>query len=96
MMDENVIWVIQNMSVDLISKSYLLANAASLRIMNRIRTASEPHQNTHGYPFVPDQDVAKVHNDAVKPFISLASTCQVLMKYKLFCIQGNRFCIGNI
>lgn len=76
MRDENVIGVIQNMSVDLISKSYSLANAASLRIMNRITT----HM---GRPlFVPDQDVAKVHNDAVKQFIGLASTCQALMKYK--------------
>ena len=74
--DENVIGVIQNMSVDLMSKSYSLANAASLRIMNRIRT----HM---GRVFlVPDQDVAKVHNDAVKQFIGLASTCQALMKYK--------------
>lgn len=76
MRDDNVIDVIQNMSVDLISKSYLLANAASLRIMNRITT----HM---GRPlFVPDHDVAKVHNDAVKQFIGLASTCQALMKYK--------------
>lgn len=67
MRDENVIGVIQNMSVDLIGKSYSLANAASLRIMNRVRT----HM---GRPlFVPDQDVAKVHNDAIKQFISLAS-----------------------
>ena len=74
--DENVIGVIQNMSVDLISKSYSLASAASLRVMNRVRT----HM---GRPFfVPDQDVAKVHTDAVKQFIGLASTCQALMKYK--------------
>ena len=74
--DENVIGVIQNMSVDLISKSYSLANKASLRIMNRLTT----HM---GRPlFVPDQDVAKVHSDAVKQFIGLASTCQTLMKYK--------------
>jgi len=74
--DDDVIGVIQNMSVDLISKSYSLANVSSLRIMNRIRT----HM---GRPFlVPDQDVAKVHNDAVKQFIALASTCQALMKYK--------------
>lgn len=76
MRDENVIGVIQNMSVDLISKSYSLANAASLRIMNRIIT----HM---GRPlFVADQDLAKVHNDAVKQFIALAATCQTLMKYK--------------
>lgn len=74
--DENVIGVIHNMSVDLISKSYSLANHASLRIMNRIRT----HMGRS--LFVPDQDVAKVHNDAVKQFIGLASTCQALMKYK--------------
>jgi hypothetical protein len=76
MRDDNVIDVLQNMSVDLISKSYSLANAASLHIMNRITT----HM---GRPlFVPDHDVAKVHNDAVKQFIGLASTCQALMKYK--------------
>ncbi|KAJ7984168.1 hypothetical protein DPEC_G00364520 [Dallia pectoralis] len=74
--DDNVIGVIQNMSVDLIGKSYSLANAASLCVMNRIST----HM---GRPlFVPDQDAAKVHNDAVKQFIGLASTCQMLMKYK--------------
>ena len=43
MRDENVIGVIQNMSVDLISKSYSLANAASLRIMNRIRDFLTPY-----------------------------------------------------
>lgn len=44
--------------------------------MNRFRT----HM---GRPFfVPDQDVAKVHNDAVKQFIGLMATCQTLMKYK--------------
>ena len=74
--DENVIGVIQNMTVDLIGKSYSLANSASLRIMNRIRR----HSGTSF--FVPDLDVAKVHNDAVKQFISLASTCQTLMKSK--------------
>ena len=74
--DENVIGVIQNMSVDLIGKSYSLANAASLRIMNRIVT----HM---GRPlFVTDQDMAKVHNDAVKQFVALAATYQALMKYK--------------
>lgn len=74
--DENVIGVIQNMSVDLISKSYSLANKASLCIMNRLRT------HLGRALFVPDQDVAKVHSDAVKQFIGLASTCQTLMKYK--------------
>lgn len=74
--DENVIEVIQNMSVDLLSRSYSLANDASLCILHRIRT----HM---GRPFlVPDQDVAKVHNDAVKQFIGLASTWQTLLKYK--------------
>ena len=74
--DDNVIGVIQNMAVDLIGKSYSLANNASLRIMNRIKI----HM---GRPlFVSDQDLAKVHNDAVKQFIALASTCQTLMKYK--------------
>lgn len=74
--DENVIGVIQNMSVHLIGKSYSLANNTSLRIMNRVRT----HMGQT--LFVPDHDVAKVHNDAVKQFIGLASTCQALMKYK--------------
>lgn len=74
--DENAIEVIQNMSVDLLSRSYSLANDASLCILHRIRT----HM---GRPFlIPDQDVAKVHNDAVKQFIGLASTWQTLMKYK--------------
>lgn len=74
--EENVIGVLQNMSFDLISKSYSLASSASLRIMNRVAT----HM---GRPlFVPDHDVAKVHNDAVKQFIGLASTCQALMKHK--------------
>lgn len=73
--EENVIGVIQNMSVDLISKSYSLANLASLRVMNRVTT----HM---GRPlFVPDLDMAKVHSDAVKQFMGLASTCQALMKY---------------
>lgn len=80
--DDNVIGVIQNMSVDLISKSYSLANAASLRVMNRIRT----HMGR--LLFVPDQDVAKVHNDAVKQFIGLASTCQALMKCKQSDTEG--------
>lgn len=73
--DENVIGVIQNMSVDLISKSYSLANAASLRVMHRITT----HMGRA--LFVPDLDAAKVHNDAVKQFMGLAATCQALMKH---------------
>lgn len=73
--DENVISVIQNMSVDLISKSYSLANAASLRVMHRITT----HMGRA--LFVPDLDAAKVHNDAVKQFMGLAATCQALMKH---------------
>lgn len=74
--DENVIGVIQNMTVDLISKSYAMANEASLGVMNRVIT----HM---GRPVcVTDQDVAKVHSDAVKQFICLASTCQALMKFK--------------
>lgn len=73
---ENVIGVLQNMTIDLISKSYTLANKASLRIMNRVTT----HM---GRPIlIADQDIAKVHNDAVKQFIGLTSTCQALMKHK--------------
>ena len=76
MRDENVIGVMQNMSVDLICKSYSLANATSLCVMNRVKT----HMGRQ--LLVPDHDVAKVHNDAVKRFIGLAATCQALMKYK--------------
>lgn len=36
--DDNVIGVLQNMSVDLINKSYSLANTASLGIMNHVTT----------------------------------------------------------
>lgn len=75
--DENTVTgVLRNMSVDLISGSYALASQASHRVMNRVQT----HM---GRVFlVPDQAVAKVHNDAVKQFIGLAATCQSLMKYK--------------
>lgn len=73
---ENVIGVIQNMTLDLISKSYSLANSSSLRIMSRLKT----HMGRAF--FLVDQDVAKVHGDAVKQFIGLASTCQALMKFK--------------
>lgn len=74
--EDNLIGVIQNMSVDLMSKSYSLASNASLRVMNSIRT----HMGRTF--FVADPDVAKVHNDAVKQFVSLAATCQALMKNK--------------
>nr|BBA49206.1 hypothetical protein [Oryzias latipes] len=74
--DENVAGVLRSMTLDLISGSYSLASQASVRVMNRVRT----HM---GRLFlVPDQAVAKVHNDAVKQFIGLAATCQSLMKRK--------------
>ncbi|KAK5618818.1 hypothetical protein CRENBAI_010566 [Crenichthys baileyi] len=65
-----------NMSVDLIGKRYSLANKFSLRIMNRVHT-HPGHVN-----LVPDQEMAKIHNDSVKQFIGLAATCQSLIKHK--------------
>lgn len=75
--EENVIGVLQNMSIDLIGRSYVLANRASLHIMNRVTT------HIGQTYMVPDQDVAKIHNDAIKQFIGLTSTCQTLLKHRL-------------
>ncbi|KAK2812873.1 hypothetical protein Q5P01_000950 [Channa striata] len=74
--EENLAGVLQNMSVDLIAGSYSLASAASLRVMNRVQT----HMGR--VFFAADQDMAKVHNDAVKQFMGLAATCQSLMKQR--------------
>ncbi|MEQ2211021.1 hypothetical protein XENOCAPTIV_024311 [Xenoophorus captivus] len=72
----DLIGVMQNLSVDLMGKSYLLANEASLCIMNHVQT------HLGRVIFVPDQEMAKIHNDSVKQFIGLAATYQSLMKHK--------------
>lgn len=74
--DENMIGVLQNMSIDLIARSYTLANRTSLHIMNRVTT----HMGKA--ILVPDQDVAKIHNDAVKQFIGLTAMCRTLLKHR--------------
>lgn len=85
---EHFIGVLQNMSVDLIGRSYSLANQASMRVMSRVKT----HK---GKTFlVADQDMAKVHNDNVKQFIALATTCQSLLKQKAP-VEGEGLLIGT-
>lgn len=74
--DQDLIGVIRNMSVDLISKSYSLAHKSSLYIMNSVRT------HLGRTIFVPDQEMAKIHSDSIKQFIGLAATYQALLKHK--------------
>lgn len=73
---DKFIGVLQNMSVDLIGRSYSLANQASMHVMSRVKT----HK---GKTFlVADHEMAKVHNDSVKQFIALAARCESLLKRK--------------
>ncbi|KAK7878275.1 hypothetical protein WMY93_031094 [Mugilogobius chulae] len=71
-LDENSVEVIRNMALDLITKSYSIANQASLQVMNSVTT----HMGKTY--LLMDRHAAKVHNDAVKQFLGLASTCQTL------------------
>lgn len=74
--EDGVMGVLQNMAIDLIGQVYELASTSSSRIMNRVTT------DMGRVMFVTDHDHARVHNDAVKQFISLANTCQTLLKHK--------------
>lgn len=66
--------VLRAMAMGLLVGSYSLASSASLHVMNRV------HTHMGKVHFVPDQDMAKVHNDAVKQFIGLTGICQSLAK----------------
>lgn len=68
--------ILQNMSIDLIACSYTLANRTSLHIMNCLTTHMGKELR------VTDQDVAKIHNDAVKQFIGLTAMCHTLLKHR--------------
>lgn len=74
--EDNMVGVLQNMSIDMISRSYTLANRTSLHIMNQVTT----HMGQK--ILLPDQDWAKIHNDAVKQFIGLTAACRSLLKHK--------------
>lgn len=74
--EDDVVGVLQNMAIDLISQAYALASTSSSRVMNRVTT------DMGRVMFVTDHDHARVHNDAVKQFVSLAATCQTLLKHK--------------
>lgn len=74
--EENMIGVLQNMSIDMIARSYTLANRASLHIMNQVTT------HLGKKILLPDQDLAKIHNDAVKQFIGLTAACRSLLKHR--------------
>lgn len=74
--EENMIGVLQNMSIDTIARSYTLANRTSLYIMNQVTT------HLGKKILLPDQDLAKIHNDAVKQFIGLTAACRSLLKHR--------------
>lgn len=74
--EESMIGVLQNMSIDMIARSYTLANRTSLHIMNQVTT------HLGKKILLPDQDWAKIHNDAVKQFIGLTAACRSLLKHK--------------
>lgn len=76
-LEENMIGVLQNMSMDMIARSYTLANRTSLHIMNQVTT------HLGKKILLPDQDWAKIHNDAVKQFIGLTAACRSLLKHKI-------------
>lgn len=75
--EDNMVGVLQNMSMDMIARSYTLANCTSLHIMNQVTT------HLGKKILLPDQDWARVHNDAVKQFIGLTAACRSLLKHKV-------------